>query len=78
MVPRESLVKWSSCEEATFITAEVPGLNGTAPEQSTDRSLIHHPPLLLDRRPSFIISRLFSFYLHCVKNVELGNKYYSF
>ena len=37
MVPRESLVKLSSCEEATFITAEVPGLNGTAPEQPSIR-----------------------------------------
>lgn len=40
-------------------------------------SLIHYPPLPSGRQPSFIISRLFSFYLHGVKKkVELGNKYY--
>lgn len=36
MVPRETLVKRSSSEEMTFITAEVARLNTTAPEQSTD------------------------------------------
>ena len=30
-------------------------------------SLIHYPPLPSGRQPSFIISRLFSFYLHGVK-----------
>lgn len=67
-------VKWSVCEETTFIVAEGPGLSGTAPEQGAGRSPIHYPPLPLKRQPSFFISRLLLFHLRRVKNVELGNK----